>query len=161
MATKIKAAGDEIKVDKAFVSGKDRIAINGEILFEGKLKDGEPETLTREIRQYVIVKRVTSMLAEMYSIELEISENGQLIHSGVYDKFGKSHASQADAKTSGAVAACGMVGGIIGVAVMLTLNATTGVVPGGAVGGGIGGGVGGALGAWIGQALFGAQQDAS
>lgn len=155
MATKINAAGDAIKVDKTFVSGKDRVTVNGTVVFEGKLQDGEAEKVVAGDREYVILKRVTSRLAELFSIELEVHEGGKLIHSGIYDKFGKSHANQADAKSSAAVTACGVVGAIIGFTVMMTLNMTTGVVPGGAIGGGIGGGVGGALGGLIGKALFG------
>ena len=40
MPTKIEAAGDTIKIDKAFVSGKDRVNVNGQVVFEGNIAPG-------------------------------------------------------------------------------------------------------------------------
>ncbi len=155
MATKIQAIGDTIKIGKTFVSGNDRITVNDEVVFEGKLDADDPETFTVGQRDYSIESRKVGQLTGAISIHLNIHENGELVHTGIYDQNGKSVKSEGQAKANGAIHICSMIGGVVGCTTMLVLNTTTGVVPGGAVGGGIGGGVGAVVGGGIGNLLFG------
>jgi hypothetical protein len=154
MAAKIKALSDTIKIDKAFVSGKDRIAVNDAVVFEGKLAKGSPQTVSSGKREYSIESKVVGKFTGATAIHLQICEKGGLVHTGVYDQFGKPVGDEKQAKANAKVQACAALGAIVGFTTMMTLNMTTGVVPGGAIGGSIGGGVGGALGFGIGTALF-------
>lgn len=155
MATTIQAIGDTIKIDKAFVSGKDRIAVNGQVAFEGKLNLATPQNFTAGSREYTIETQTVSKMTGAIAIHLQVHENGELLHSGIYDQFGKPVGDQSQAKAAGAIHACGMVGGIAGFATMMFLNIATGVVPGGAIGGAIGGGGGVMVGYGIGTLVFG------
>ncbi|WP_442483565.1 hypothetical protein [Aeoliella sp. SH292] len=155
MATTIVADGDSIKIDKAFVSGKDRVSVNGKLAFEGKLNQGRAETFNAGTRTYAIESKVISKLTSAVAYYVQIHENGQQVHAGIYDHMGKPLANEGEVKTAGALQASAMVGMGVGVAIMMFLNAATGVVPGGAIGGAIGGGVGGAIGMGIGKLIFG------
>ncbi|WP_207396357.1 hypothetical protein [Bremerella alba] len=157
MATVIEAAGDKIKIDKGFVSGKDRISVNGEVVFEGKLTDDEPQNIYFGSREYTLRQSVVSRTTRATAIQLHIFENKTEVHSGLYDQHGKPVKDQAEAKSNGAVQVCGIAGGVIGVIVMLVLNRETGIVPGGAIGGAIGGGVGSAIGYGVGGLIFGSK----
>jgi hypothetical protein len=154
MAT-IKALGDTIKIDKTFVSGKDRIAVNGAVVFEGKANMPDPARITVGNREYVVGLEMVSKFAKINLVHLQIYENGNPVHTGVYDQAGKPVTNPGQAKSSAGVQFCGMIGAIVGVTVMLSLNHATHTVPGGAIGGAIGGGVGGAIGGAIGTLLFG------
>ena len=153
MATKIKAAGDTIKISKTFVSGRDRLTINGEVVCND-LGIEEPETFAAGNRAYTVEINGVSKMTGAFSTHLKIHEDGQLLHSGIYDQHGKPVQSEREAKANGAVHYCCMIGAVIGCATMSALSFTTGVVPGGAIGGAIGGGVGGAIGVGIGKLLF-------
>ena len=54
MATTVSTMGDTIKIDKTFVSGKDRIAVNGDVVFEGKAAAGTPQRIKVGAREYAI-----------------------------------------------------------------------------------------------------------
>ena len=155
MATTIQAVGDKIKLDKGFVSGKDRITVNGDVLFEGKLKTEEAQRLVAGEREYVIETAVASKMMGTISIKVQIYQQSELIHEGLYDQLGKNLSNPAQAKVSGAVHACSLVGAVIGFTLMMVGNAATGVIPGGAIGGAIGGGVGALIGGGIGSLIFG------
>jgi len=155
MAIKIQALGDTIKIDKAFVSGKDRVAVNGEVVFEGKLSADMPQKFTAGNREYAFESKVVNKMTSVIAVHLQIYENAELVHSGVYEQSGKPVQNEGEAKKNAAIRACGQVGGIIGIATMLFLNIATGVVPGGAVGGVIGCGVGFGLGFGLGSLIFG------
>ncbi|QDU75162.1 hypothetical protein Pan97_21860 [Bremerella volcania] len=155
MATVIEALGDKIKIDKAFVSGKDRISLNGQILFEGKLVDDEPQKFKAGSREYKISRSVVSKMTNATATELTIFENNAPVFSALYDQQGKPVNDQAEAKSNGAIQVCGVIGMMGGVAVVLVASRETGMLPGGAVGGAIGGGLGGAIGFGIGMLLFG------
>ena len=154
MATKFEVLGDTIKIDKAFVSGKDRVSVNGNVVFEGKLGGDTPQICTVGNREYGIRSRTVSKLTGATAIHVDVRENGELVHSAVYDQAGKSVESEGKAKATGAVNMCAIAGGVIGFATMMFLNLATGVVPGGAIGGAIGGGGGAMLGYAIGYLLF-------
>lgn len=159
MATIIEALGDKIKIDKAFVSGKDRISVNDQVTFEGKLIDNEPVKFQAGSREYRVSRSVVSKMTSATATEVQVIENNEVIHSGIYDQQGKPVKDLAQAKSSGAVQACGMIGMAIGLGIMLTLGPESGIFPGGAIGGAIsgaiGGGVGGAIGFGLGTAIFG------
>lgn len=154
MATKIQVMGDTVKIDKAFVSGKDRVAVNGEVVFEGKLGGETPQKFIAGNRGYKLRTRRVSAMTGAIAVHLQVYENKELIHSGVYDQAGKPVENEGQAKSTAALQVCGMVGGMIGFATMMILNAATGVVPGGAIGGALGGGIGGGLGYGLGSLIF-------
>jgi hypothetical protein len=154
MPTSIQVLDDTIKIDKVFVSGKDRVAVNGQVVFEGKLAPSTPKTIAAGNREYVIETRLVSRMMGTTTVHLKVLENDQEVHSGLYDQTGKPLQNEQQAGSSSAIQACAVVGAVIGVAVMLSLNMTTGVVPGGAIGGAIGGGCGAALGQLVGTMLF-------
>ena len=155
MATNITAHGDTLKIDKAFVSGKDRITVNGQVAFEGKLCRGTAQVFDSGSRKYTIESRIVSWMTGAQVFHLQVQENSQEVHTGIYDLAGKPLQNESQAKAGGAVQACGMVGMAVGLITMMFLNLTTGVVPGGAIGGAIGGGGGAAIGYGIGTLLFG------
>lgn len=155
MTMTINAAGDVIKIGKAFVSGKDRITVNGNVAFEKKLTPGRTERFTVGTRQYFVETRVISTLMGTTSTTIQIYEQDALIHSGIYDQTGKAVANQEEAKSTAAIGVCAMIGGLVGSMSMIFLNLSTGSVPGGAVGGGVGGAVGAMLGYGMGYLLFG------
>lgn len=155
LAIKIQALGDTIKIDKAFVSGKDRVAVNGQVEFLGKLAVGKAHRFAAGNREYEIETKLVSKTTSAIAIHFQVFENAELVHSGIYDQAGKLVKNEEEAKKTGAIQSCGMVGGIVGMAVMIILNQATGVIPGGAIGGAIGGGVGYGLGAGLGSLMFG------
>lgn len=157
MATTIRVMGDTIKIDKTFVSGKDRVAVNGTVVFEGNAATQGPQRIKVGNREYAVQIEAVSKLAKAILVHLKIYDNGSLVHAGVYDQVGKpvKNVEQAKAKSSAGVQMCAFVGAAVGVAVMLGLNNATHAVPGGAIGGAIGGGVGSAVGWGIGALLFG------
>jgi hypothetical protein len=152
MATTIRALGDTIKIDKAFVSGKDRISVNGEIAFEGKLHPEAPQRIALGNRHYTIETTVVSKLTSAISVRLEIDEGGEPMHSGLYDQMGNPVKNTSDAKSRAAMNASVFVGAIAGVVVVTSLE-TIGA-PGGIVGGAIGGLCGGAIGYGMGYIMF-------
>lgn len=159
MAATIQAVGDTIKIDKAFLSGKDRVAVNGQVVFEGKIAPNSPQSFTTAEREYVLEVRTLSKMTGAVSYHLNVRERGETVHTGIYDQLGKPVASEGQAKTTGAMQACGVAGGIAGFALMMFLNMATGVVPGGAVGGAIGGGVGYAIGFAMGSLILGERKE--
>jgi hypothetical protein len=159
MAIKMQACGDTIRINKAFVSGKDRIAVNDNVVFEGKLSSGSPQKVSAGSREYSVESRRVGKMTGATAIHLEVYERGELIHAGVYDQNGKSVENEGQAKANGAMQTCAMIGAVAGFTTMMSLNMATGVVPGGAIGGAIGGGVGGMLGAGVGTLLFGKRKN--
>lgn len=155
MAAKIQVIGDTIKINKVFMSSKDRVAVNDRVVFEGKLRPGEPQKIRAGEREYEIEFRKISKVTGAIAIHLNIHEKGELLHTGIYDQAGKPVTNEEQAKKSGAIQFCVMIGAVVGVTTMVSLSSATGVVPGGAVGGAIGGGVGGMLGLGIGTLIFG------
>ena len=158
MATKIQAEGDTIKLSKTF-TGKDKIEINGEQVFEGKLVQGKPKTVHIGDRSYTVESQSSGKVVPIITYQLQIVEDEELIHREIYDIAGKRIKSEGALKTSGAIKACGFVGMIVGLTTMMTLNRTTGVVPGGAIGGAIGGGLGALLGQGFGLLIFGKPEE--
>ncbi len=158
MASKIQVLGDTIKIDKAFVSGKDRVSVNDEVVFEGKIGGGAPQNFSAGNREYAIESRTVSKMTGATAIHLRVYEKGELIHSGVYDQAGNPVQNERQARATGAIHVCTIVGGVIGFATMMVLNMATGVVPGGAIGGAIGGGGGAAVGYGIGCLVFGGRK---
>lgn len=154
MATKIQALDDSIKIDKAFASGKDRVSINGEKVFEGKLGTDSPQNFRFGNRDYSVEVRKVGKLGAT-AVHLQIYKDNELVHSGVYDQTGKPANGDSQVAQNGALYLCAMVGAFVGVTTMISLNIATGVVPGGAIGGAIGGGVGAAIGHGIGSSVIG------
>ena len=155
MATKIQALGDTIKIDTAFVSGKDRVAVNGQVVFEGKLGAETLQKFSAGNRDYALEVKTLNSMTGAIAVHLQIHEEAKLVHSGIYNQEGKPVQNEGQAKKTGAIQACGIVGGIIGFATMMFLNMATRGVPGGAIGGAIGGGVGCAIGYGLGTLIFG------
>ena len=154
MATKIQVLDDTIKIDKTFTAGKDRVSINGETVFEGKMGTDSPQKFHSGNRDYAVeVKKVGKLGAT--AVHLQIHEDNELVHTGVYDQAGKPANGDGQVAKNGALHLCAMVGAFVGVATMLYLNGATGVVPGGAIGGAIGGGVGAMVGHGIGSLFIG------
>jgi hypothetical protein len=79
MATTIQAIGDTIKIDKAFVSGQDRIAVNGQVAFEGKLNLATPQNFTAGSPEYTIEIQTVSKMTGAIAIHLQVHENGELL----------------------------------------------------------------------------------
>ncbi len=152
MATKIQVLDDTIKIDKTFTSAKDRVSINGETVFEGKMGIDSRQKLRVGDRDYAVEVRKVGKLGAT-AVHLQIHEDNELIHSGVYDQAGKPANGDGQVAKNGALHLCAVVGAFAGVAMMLYLNMATGVVPGGAIGGAIGGGVGAMIGHGI-RSLF-------
>ncbi|MAE60478.1 MAG: hypothetical protein CMJ49_03875 [Planctomycetaceae bacterium] len=155
MAIKIEAMGQSIKIHKAFVSGRDRVTVDGQTVFEGKLTPQTVQTFEVGERQYTLEMRTVSKMIGAIVIHLNVSENGELKHSAIYDQSGKPVEDESQSKSNAAMQICLAVGAGLGVAVMLTLNMTTGVVPGGAIGGAIGAVLGALVGAGVGGLIFG------
>ncbi|MEM9346291.1 MAG: hypothetical protein AAGB26_06725 [Planctomycetota bacterium] len=157
MAAKIKfASGDVIEVGKAFVSGKDRIKINGEVAFEGELPEDYPMEFTMRGQRCQITYRKLSKMLDTQTIRVKLYDGEQLVLDELYDQNGQPVDNSGEAKANSVAQACGIVGMVVGLSVMMGLNMTTqGAVPGGAIGGAIGGGVGGALGYGLGKLIAG------
>jgi hypothetical protein len=151
----IKVLGDTITIDKTFVSGKDRIRVNGQEVFSGKLNKEKPQTFQAGRRQYTLETRTVSQWTGAVAYYLDIFEGDQQLHSGIYDQAGKPVRSEGQASATALIHGCGAVGGVIGFMTMMVLSHSTGVVPGGAIGGAIGGGGGYMLGYGLGTLLFG------
>jgi hypothetical protein len=161
MATTIRVMGDTIKIDKRFVSGKDRIAVNGTVVFEGNAAISNPQRIKVGNREYAVQIETISKFGKVILVHLQIHENGRLVHAGIYNQVGKPVENREQAKSSAGVQMCAFIGATVGVAVMLGLNQATHTVPGGAIGGAIGGGLGAALGSGIGTLVFGTQSSQS
>ena len=162
MAIRIQVLEDTIKIDKAFVSGKDRVAVNDQVVFEGKLPPNTPLAFAVGNREYSFETRVVSRMTNALAIHLEIRETAELVHAGVYDQTGKRVNGDGGAKSTGAIQTCGMIGGLLGFAAMMYLGpAAVGGVAGDAVAGGIRGGIGGivgyGLGFGFGSMIFGSK----
>ncbi len=160
MAATIQAGTDTIKIGKSFVSGKDYVTVNGEVVFEGKLVAGQPHRIAVGEREFVVKTEVASKLTGALTYHLQIydapiSAGGTMLHQGIYNPYGKQAASARQAKTPAVLQACGHVGAMIGSTTMVVANLATGVVPGGAIGGAIGGGGGAFIGYGIGTLIFG------
>ncbi len=154
MATTINVLGDTIKIGKAFVSGKDRISVNGDIVFEGKVTES-PEKIKVGDREYAVEIETVNKMAKMVLVNLQVYEKGVLVHSGLYDRTGKLVENEEKFRSAAGLQVFSMIGAAVGVALMLGFNRATGVVPGGAIGGAIGGGLGGIIGYGIGALLCG------
>lgn len=153
MNTKIVVGDDKIVVGKNFVSGKDQIKINGEVVFLGNLEDRKPEACNHAHKRFDIETRKLSGIAGGRAIGVCVYEGDRLVHQAIYDQLGKAVQDANEAKSNTLVNACATGGGFLGCIIMITLNTATGVVPGGAIGGAIGGGCGGAIGYGIGKLL--------
>jgi hypothetical protein len=151
----INVLGDKITIDKTFVSGKDRIRVNGQEVFSGKLNKEKPQTFQAGRRQYTLETRIVSRWSGGVAYYLDIFEGDRQVHSGIYDQAGKPVKSEGQAGATAMIHGCGAAGGVIGFMTMMALNVSTGVVPGGAIGGAIGGGGGYMLGYGLGKLLFG------
>ena len=154
MKIKIPTLNDTIKIDKSFVTGKDRIAINGNVVFEGKLSPNSTQKFDIGKRKYFVESKVVNKLTKTVAIHLVIYENAEVVHKGIYDQTGKLVEDEKDAKRNGVLQACGAAGAATGIITMMILNLLTGVVPGGAIGGGIGAGVGYGIGYAIGRLIL-------
>ena len=157
MATTINALGDTIKIDKAFVTGKDRVAVNGQVVFEGKLNTEPPPRFSAGKREYTVDTYIVGSLTNAVAIYVDIFEGDNLVHSGIYDEAGNPVKNPEEARKVGVIRACAAVGAALGCFAMLTLNMRTGVVPGGMIGGAIGGGGGALLGYGLGYLIFGSK----
>jgi hypothetical protein len=155
MAATIRVLGQTIQIEKAFVSGKDRIAVNGQVVFEGKIRPQTPQRFTVGSCDYTVESRTVGGIAKAIVIHLQICEKGKVVHSGVYDQRGNQVNAEAYVKKMRAIQACALVGGVLGFVTMMVLNAATGVVPGGAIGGALRGGGGAGLGYAVGSLIFG------
>ena len=169
MATVINALGDQIKIDRAFVSGKDRIQLNDEVVFEESLGDFRSEKFASGSRTYELRKEVVSSMTKAIAFHLQIFENGEEIHSGIYDLQGQQLTAASKAGSPSAAQACAKIGTVIGIVSMLSLNSALGIVPeslfggdtmmsgitGRALMGAIGGGLGSAIGYGFGGLVFG------
>jgi hypothetical protein len=152
MTTATEAHGDTFKFGRAFVSGKHRVWINGQKVFEGKLVYQQPQRIEVGQRQYVITPQMKSSVNDALEVfSVQIHEQGRLIHEGLYDQAGGSFASMQEAKTASNLQVCGIVGAALGLAAMMAGNIATGIIPGGAIGGAIGGGGGYLIGRGIGS----------
>lgn len=127
MATIIKALGDQFKIDRVFISGKDRIAVNDQVVFEGTLGDFKSEKFTAGSRTYELRREVVSSTFKADAIHLQIFENGEQIHSGIYDLQGQQLAAASRAGSPSAAQACAKVGTVIGMISMLSLNSALGI----------------------------------
>jgi hypothetical protein len=157
MATTINVLGDTIKIDKAFVSGKDRVAVNGQVVFQGKLNSEPPPRFSAGKREYTVDTYIVGSLTNAIAIYVDIYEGGNLVHAGIYDEAGNPVKNPEQARRVGAIRACAAVGAMLGCFTMLVLNMKTGVVPGGMIGGAIGGGGGALLGYGLGSLIFGSK----
>jgi len=145
--------GDRIEVGKAFVSGKDRITINGQVVFEGKLPEDYPMDFGLGDRRCQLTYHKVSTMLETRTIHVKVYEGDALVVDQLYDQNGQPVGSSSHAKANSVAQLCGMLGAGVGVAVIMSLNMATGSVPGGAIGGAIGGGLGAAVGYGIGKLL--------
>lgn len=152
MGIKIHAQGDAITIGKAFVSGKDRITVNEEVMFEGKIEPDTPQRFSRGNRQYSIETRVISKLTGATVTLIQIAEESKVIHSCFYNINGQPVKSVAESKHTGALQICGVVGGVLGFATMMLLNILFGAAAG-AVGGALGGAIGGGVGYGVGYGI--------
>ncbi len=155
MSTTIKVIGDTIKVEKTFLSGKDRVAVNGTIVFKGNATLPNTAEIKAGGREYKVGIERIGWYVKTFVVHLEILDNGRLLHSGNYDPIGKSVENAEQARSSAGVQTCAFIGGTVGVAVMIGLNSVGHAAPGGAIGGAVGGGIGAAIGFGIGELLYG------
>jgi hypothetical protein len=154
MYIKIEVHGDKIKFGKTFM-GANRIFINGDLVFEGKLTPDKTEKITVENREYVIKPKSYGKSKWPSVISIEVFEDSELIHSQMYDKNSAPVEDVEQARENGAIQICGVIFAGIGYIVIMGLHKSTGAVPGGAIGGALGGGLGGAIGYGIGKLFFG------
>jgi hypothetical protein len=157
MVTTILAHGDTIKIEKSIVTGKDRVAINGQAVFDGRLPQGALQEFTVGGRKYALSMAILSGWPQKVGYQIQVTENGAVVHAGLYNQAGQpvSDAARLKTKTNGPVQVCTVIRGIGGFITMMALNqATGGAVPGGAIGGAIGGGGGALLGQGLGRLLF-------
>jgi hypothetical protein len=138
--TEIRIWGDTLRIDKSFPLGIDRIALNGKVVFEGKLVPQEPCTFTVDSREYVIT--INGIGDGFRAIHLLIRKGNQLVHEGRYDGAGQNiDYAKAKARNNSYI----MIGSIAISTAIITANATTRAVPGGAIGGAISGAIRGAI----------------
>lgn len=160
MPTIIRAGDDTIRIDRAFVSGKDRVKLNGQTVFEQRLGNKTPQQFSVGERVYVIEKEIVSKLSNAWIVHLQILERGELAHDAIYDQTGKEVSNTASAKSSAGIHLCSVIGGVIGIVALVAGNRAAGFLPldgalGGAVLGGLGGGLGAMLGHGVGLLIFG------
>jgi hypothetical protein len=153
MATKIKAANFNIVIDRIFVSGKDRVAINGEVVFEGKLNETPAIGHTFGNADISIRPEVVSKFTGATIFHIVVQENGAPIHTGPYDQLGKPVGGSGDTKRNQITQLCGTIGTVIGAMTLVIMGQASGIVPRGVLGSALAGGFGGALGAGVGYAI--------
>ena len=142
--------GNTIHIDKVFTSGKDRISINGQVVFEDKLVEDSPYKFEIEDQTYFIRIRKVHKLAATTVIDVEVYRDGKLVQVGMYDKDGNLVKNESQAQTMKGHKACSMFGGVIGGITIFSLSRTIEILPGGALGGAISGVIGGMIGTGIG-----------
>ena len=130
MAWKIEALGDSIEIGRAFVSGKDQIKINGEVVFEGKLLKNPPESIHAGEREYKIRCVVVSNWSGAALTEVKILENSKVIHSDVYDSEGNLATTLEEVKSTAGINMGIYIGGIVGSALPLAVSIAQGAMVG-------------------------------
>jgi len=179
MATVINALEDQIKIGQGFVSGKDQISVNDQVVFEGKLGEFKSQKVEAGNRTYEIRQEVTNATTRATAIHLHIYENEEEVHSGFYDQKGQRISDPSKAGSPQAARTCAKVGAAFGIVFALGLSflfnflsdssiisdffpeslllgdaVMTGVLEG-ALMGSLGGLFGGAIGFGFGEIVFG------
>jgi len=156
MAILIKALGEKIKIDTTFLLGADRITVNGQEGFVGKLKNGQPQRFKIRTREYEICRTIVNRWSGgLRAIDLSIYERDQLVFKKVYDEKGRQIESHDALKTRAGTFVFSFLGAVVGVVAMFVLFFQTGKIPSGYLCGSIGGLVGGIVGHWLGAGIFG------
>jgi hypothetical protein len=78
-----------IRLDRAPLSGADRISINHQVVFEGQLVEDTPYKFDFDNRVYFIRVRKAHKASAVKVIDVEICRNDKLVHVGIYNEEGK------------------------------------------------------------------------
>lgn len=156
MGILIKAIGDKIRIGTTFLLGADRITVNDQEGFVGRLKNGVPVKFSIRTREYEVCRTMVNRLAGgLRAIDVRIYERGAVVFAGVYDDKGRQIESHDALKTRAGTHVFCLLGAVAGGVAMFVLFFQTGKIPSGYLCGSIGGMVGGTVGYWLGAGIFG------
>lgn len=146
----IHALSDDITLEQSFVTGTDRITVNGELVFEGKRSRKEPQLFRAGDREYSVEEVTVGSFTGARVLRLRVQENGETVHEGTYDAAGKP-VKPGEADDRAKVMFCAMIGAVVGAAAISFL--WSGGKGGGVISSALFGGIRGAVGGFAGYLL--------
>lgn len=154
MPFEVEAIGHSIALKELFISGKTRVTIDDEVIYEDKMSPRQSVELTQGNRHYSLTKIILNPISQIVAIEIQIKEDDDLLyHETHLQKTGELIGDLQQSKKNNAVSSYAMIGAIIFVALGIPLSKLIPGMPGGAIGGGIVGAIAGGIGAAIGFAI--------